>query len=141
VCKNNIIKDYDYSMYHYYKGEDENPYANILDKAEIENPAKYPPASMRVEYNLPFEEVIKLSWSLRFWEREKLFETLYNKNDFSLKMWNYNGEDRNKWVKVLNPVDKKGLFELWNNKSLNQISEKNEMSLENIYNLYIKYSR
>jgi hypothetical protein len=130
----------DYSMYRYYKGEDKNPFALILDKAEIKNTAKNPPASMRFEYNLPFEDVVKLSFSLRFWEREELFETMFKKNDFSLKTWNYNGEDRSKWLKVLNPVDKKGLFELWNSKSLNQISEKDEMSYESVCDLYIKYS-
>jgi len=131
----------DYSMYRYYKGEHKNPFAIILDKAEIENTAKYPPDSMRFDYNLPFEEINKLAWSLRFWEREEMFETQFNKNDFSLKTWSHLGREKDKWLKVLRPVDKKGLFELWNTQSLQQLSEKNEIDFDSVLNLYLDYSK
>jgi len=130
----------DYSMYHYYRGEDENPFAIILDKAEIENPAKYPPDSMRFDYNLPFDEVNKLAWSIRFWERESMFETQFNKNDFSLRTWSYTDWEKDKWLRVLRPVNKKGLFELWNNQSLKQLSEKHEMDFDGVLSLYLGYS-
>jgi hypothetical protein len=39
-------------------GEDENIFSSILDNAEIENPAKYLPESMKFDCNLPFEEKI-----------------------------------------------------------------------------------
>jgi len=131
----------DYSMYRYYRGEEENPFKIILEKAEIENPAKYPPESMRFSFNLPFDEVSKLAWSMRFWEREALFETDFNKNDFSLKAWCYHKNEKEKWLKLLKPVDKKGLFELWNNQSLQQLSEKNEMDFESVLSLYLDYGK
>ena len=79
----------DYSMYHYYNGEEENPYIKILDGTEIDNNAPNPPASMITE-----------------------------------------------WKKVLNPVDKKGMFTLWNKQSLTQIADKRETNLEKVFNLY-----
>jgi hypothetical protein len=123
-------------MYRYYKGEKENPFAKILDEHEIENKAKHPPESMRVEYDLPPEQTKKLSRSLLFWEREEMFEKKYKANNFSLEYWCVIDTDKLEWKRVLKFADKKEIFNLWNKESLTQIGDKYQIDFEEMYKLY-----
>jgi hypothetical protein len=123
-------------MYKYFKGEKGNPFEIILGRAEIENKSKYPPESMKIEYNLPYGKIKKLSWAIIFWEREKMFEEKFNKNNFSIECWCEFGIDKNNWKKALNPPNKEKMFEIWNKNSLLQIGDKHQMDFEEIYNLY-----
>lgn len=66
----------------YFKGEKENPYMMMLKEAELENPVQTPPESMRVYYNIPDDEVEKLSNAATCWFYEsKWIEFTDNKND------------------------------------------------------------
>ena len=76
-----------YSMYRYFKGEEENPYN------QVEQNAQY-----------------------MFWWYETIFEKNFNREDFSQDNWALPYyEDINEWRDVLskNPVNKADLFKLW----------------------------
>jgi hypothetical protein len=125
-----IQKD-SYSLYKYYRGETENPFKKLLDKAEIKNTAKIPPLSMRVEYNLSNSEALKLSLAMLFWEREQMFENQFNQNNFSIEYWcPLAGKNRKEWKKALNPPIKTEMFKIWNKQSLTQIADNRELDFE-----------
>ncbi|GAB6013194.1 hypothetical protein [Viscerimonas tarda] len=69
----------DYSMYRYFKGEKENPFEKLLNKAEIDKSNLPPPECMKYEYNLSENEARRLQNSKMFWFYESAFETLFNR--------------------------------------------------------------
>jgi hypothetical protein len=76
-----------YSMFRYFKGEEENPYDQVQQNAQY-----------------------------MFWGYETTFEHHFTGSDFSMDSWaNPYDENINEWKDVLrkNPVNKADLFKLW----------------------------
>jgi hypothetical protein len=73
----------DYSIYKYFKGEIENPFSKMLAEHEIENPAKTPPESMKVFYDLPDDKLEKLQTAAFFWFYESIFARDFENNESS----------------------------------------------------------
>lgn len=112
-----------YSMYRYYKGEKENPFEKLLNRAEIDKPHLPPPECMKYEYNLPSNEANKLQNSKMFWFYESVFETLYSRESNDYWRNHFNEYARQKFCRVLTGKDndkptqseKAAVFEIWLN--------------------------
>ncbi|MDR1595294.1 MAG: hypothetical protein LBS43_12560 [Prevotellaceae bacterium] len=114
------MEDSDYSMYRFFKGEKENPFEKLLNRAEIDKSHLPPPECMKYEYNLPINEVNKLQSSKMFWFYESCFERLFEQYESS-DWYAFFGKNGDKFMKLLSekdyvrPSDKKGVFDMWLN--------------------------
>ena len=113
----------DYSMYRYFKGEKENPFEELLNKAEIDKFNLPPPVCMKYEYNLSENEVQKLQNSKMFWFYESVFETIFSKETNVYWRNHFNEYAKQKFCRVLKGMDnekptesdKVTIFDIWLN--------------------------
>lgn len=100
-----------YSMFRYFKGQEENPYDQVYQNAQY-----------------------------MFWGYESMFDFNFNKADFKTISWvdEYSPYFK-KWETVLsqNPVNKQDLFELWLYELLAEhLPDKNYSTKDKFMNLY-----
>ncbi|MDL2297313.1 hypothetical protein LJC68_09750 [Bacteroidales bacterium OttesenSCG-928-B11] len=113
----------DYSMYRYFKGEKENPFEKLLNKAEIDKSNLPPPECMKYEYSLSENEVQNLQNSKMFWFYESVFETIFNKETNAYWRNHFNKYAKQKFCRILKGKDdekptgsdKATVFDIWLN--------------------------
>ena len=100
-----------YSMFRYFKGEEENPYNQVLQNAQF-----------------------------MFWGYETTFDFQFNKQDFDTNLWvDEYSPDFKKWNNILSqkPVNKEDLFKLWLYELLTEhLPDKNYSSKDKFLDLY-----
>ena len=130
---------HNYGMYRYFKGEKENPFEKLLNRAEVDKSHLPPPECMIEEYNIPDNEVEKLRNSRYFWCYEQMFDEEFEANGFSFEYWKERlivGNSTEELKATFTQPDKQKLFKLWLFQLLNHVSDKYEIPFETVNNKY-----
>jgi len=116
----------DYSMYRYYKGEEENPFSKILNAFEVDKSHLPPPECMKIEHTMDAEVSKKLGIASHFWYYEKHFELNFSKNESS---------DWFSYFEESNPIVAKKFMDLL---SVGDYNRPSESKKSDIFNIWLK---